>query len=108
MPFMRGPDDSATRYFQGKMTQPLAKEMGPVVSESLSEVGAIKSYDNVMGQYGQIPFVPDVKANLSEYVVEKGMDGIFHYLAQEEAPFAIIQSNALPRFCRKYLATNAQ
>ena len=31
------------------------------------------------------PFVPDVKANLTDYVVEKGMDGIFHYLAREEA-----------------------
>ena len=59
--------------------------MAPVVNESLSEVGAIQSYDNIMGQYDQIPFVPDVKANLSEYVVEKGMDGIFHYLAKEEA-----------------------
>ena len=89
-----GPDDSATRYFQGKMSQPLAKEMGPVVSDSLSEVGAIKSYDDVMGQYDQIPFVPDVKANLSEYVVEKGMDGIFHYLAKEEAA---IRNNPVKR-----------
>ena len=89
-----GPDDAATRYFQGKMSQPLAKEMGPVVNESLSEVGAIKSYDNVMGQYEQIPFVPDVKANISEYVVEKGMDGIFHYLAKEEAA---IRNNPVKR-----------
>lgn len=80
-----GPDDAATRYFQGKMTKPLAAEMAPVVNESLSEVGAIKSYDSVMGQYKQIPFVPDAKADLTDYVVEKGMDGIFHYLAKEEA-----------------------
>ncbi|MDH3703467.1 MAG: DUF4197 domain-containing protein [Alphaproteobacteria bacterium] len=80
-----GPKDSATRYFQGKMTKPLAREMAPVVNKSLSEVGAIKSYDNVMGQYKQLPFVPDAKANLTEYVVTKGMDGIFYYLAKEEA-----------------------
>jgi len=80
-----GPKDAATRYFQGKMSKPLAKEMSPVVSESLSEVGAIQSYDRVMGQYKSIPFVPDAKANLTAYVVEKGMDGIFYYLAKEEA-----------------------
>ncbi len=80
-----GPKDAATRYFQGKMSKPLAQEMTPVVNESLSEVGAIKSYDAVMGQYKQIPFVPDAKADLTDYVVEKGMDGIFHYLAKEEA-----------------------
>lgn len=90
----QGPDDAATRYFQDKMSQPLAKEMRPVVSESLLEVGAIKSYDDVMGRYDEIPFVPDVKANLAEYVVVKGMDGIFHYLAEEEAA---IRNNPLKR-----------
>lgn len=80
-----GPEDAATRYFQGKMSAPLAKEMEPIVNESLSEVGAIQSYDNVMGEYRSIPFVPDAKADLTDYVVEKGMDGIFFYLAKEEA-----------------------
>ena len=80
-----GPDDAATRYFQGKMTPPLAKRMVPVVNDSLAQVGAIRSYDEMMGQYKAVPFVPDVKANLTEYVVEKAMDGLFHYVAQEEA-----------------------
>jgi len=80
-----GPDDAATRYFQGKMSNPLAGEMAPVVDESLAEVGAIKAYDEVMAEYKALPFVPDAKADLTDYVVEKGMDGIFHYLAKEEA-----------------------
>ena len=29
--------------------------------------------------------VPKVDADLSDYVVQKGMDGIFYYLAREEA-----------------------
>ena len=80
-----GPDDAATRYFQEKMTPQLAQAMRPVVDNSLAKVGAIQSYDAAMGQYRGLPFVPDVKADLSEYVVGKGMDGIFHYLAVEEA-----------------------
>jgi hypothetical protein len=80
-----GPDDAATRYFQSKMTPPLAERMAPVVNDSLAEVGAIQSYDEMMGQYKSVPFVPDAKADLTEYVVEKGMDGLFHYVAQEEA-----------------------
>ena len=59
--------------------------MKPVIDEALSEVGAIKSYDNMIKQYKSIPFVPDVKADLTEHVVEKGMDGIFYYMAKEEA-----------------------
>ena len=81
----KGPTDAATKYFQRKMSPALAQEMRPLVEDSLSEVGAIKAYDNVMGQYLSMPFVPDVKADLASHVIEKGMDGIFYYLAQEEA-----------------------
>jgi hypothetical protein len=80
-----GPDDAATRYFQRKMTPELERQMAPIVQESLAEVGAIQAYDRVMGRYQSIPYLPDVKANLTEYVVEKGSDGIFYYLAIEEA-----------------------
>ena len=81
----KGPEDAATQYFRSKMTPDLTREMAPVVEESLSQVGAVKAYDEVMGQYKSIPFMPDVKEDLNGYVVEKGMDGIFYYLAREEA-----------------------
>ncbi len=80
-----GPKDAATKYFQKTMTPELSKEMEPIVKHSLEEVGAIKSYDKIMGKYKTLPFVPDVKADLTNYVVQRGMDGIFHYIAKEEA-----------------------
>ena len=85
MQIYKGPDDAATRYFQKKMTPELSKEMRPIVDDTLSEVGAVQSFDKVMGRYRDLPLVPDVKADLTDYVVEKGMDGIFHYVAREEA-----------------------
>ncbi len=80
-----GPADAATRYFEQRMSGPLAAEMQPVIEDALSQAGAVQMYDQVMGQYGQLPFMPDVKADLQAHVTQKGMDGIFHYLAQEEA-----------------------
>lgn len=91
---LAGENDAATRYFQSKMTPDLVTEFTPIVNESLSEAGAIKSYDNAIGQYKKLPLVPDAKADLSSYVVEKGMDGIFHYLAVEEAK---IRTNPVAR-----------
>ena len=85
MKIYNGPDDAATKYFQEKMSAPLALEMSPIVSDSLAEVGAVQAYDKTMSEYKAIPFVPDAKADLTSYVVEKGMDGIFHYIAIEEA-----------------------
>lgn len=80
-----GPDDAATRYFQGRMTNPLRDEFRPVVSDSLSQVGAVRRYDAIMSDYRQLPFVPDVKADLVNHVLKLGIDGIFHYVAKEEA-----------------------
>jgi hypothetical protein len=81
----KGPDNSATEYFQNRMSSPLKKEMQPIVENTLSQVGAIQAYDKVIGQYKTLPFVPDVKANLTEHVIQKGMKGIFYYIAKEEA-----------------------
>jgi len=80
-----GSEDAATQYFKGKMSPELSGEMKPVIESSLSEVGAVKAYDKMMDKYKTLPFVPDVKANLTDHVVEKGMDGIFYYMAKEEA-----------------------
>lgn len=80
-----GPKDAATQYFRRQMSAPLAKDMAPIVNDELSQVGAIQSYDSMMGQYRQLPFVPDAKADLTEYVLEKATDGVFLYLAREEA-----------------------
>lgn len=80
-----GPDNAATTYFQSKMSAPLAEEMAPIVKETLAEVGALQAYDDFIEEYRNLPLVPDLKADLTSHVVAKGMDGIFYYIAQEEA-----------------------
>ena len=82
---LNGPDDAATQYFRKAMGPGLAREMEPIVDATLAEAGAVQAYDAMMGQYKALPFMPDAKADLTDYVVEKGMDGIFHYVAKEEA-----------------------
>ena len=82
---LNGPDDSATQYFRKSMGPGLSKEMEPIVDATLAEAGAVQAYDAMMGQYKALPFMPDAKADLTDYVVGKGLDGIFHYVAQEEA-----------------------
>jgi len=81
---LNGPDDAATQYFKGKMTSPLSDEMRPIVKKALNQAGAVQAYDSVMGKYQSLPFMPDVKANLTQHVVTLGLAGIFHYMAAEE------------------------
>ncbi|MEN8141498.1 MAG: DUF4197 domain-containing protein [Thermodesulfobacteriota bacterium] len=85
MRIYEGPNDSATRYFQGKMSPGLRAEMHPIIESTMAQAGAVQAYDRVMGKYKALPFVPDVKANLEAHVVQRGIDGIFYYMAREEA-----------------------
>ena len=82
---LNGPNDAATAYLRRAMGPQLANDIRPIVQNTLAEAGAIRAYDQALGQYAQIPFMPDVKTNLNNYVTEKALDGIFYYVAKEEA-----------------------
>ena len=80
-----GPDDAATRYLERTMSDPLIAHMQPIVDASLSQAGAVRAYDNALAQYKAIPFVPDAKADLTQHVLERALEGLFLYLGEEEA-----------------------
>lgn len=81
----QGPDDAATQYFKRSMSPELKRSMRPVIERSLSQVGVIQAYERAMGKYRAIPLVPDVKADLNDYVLDRAISGLFYYLAREEA-----------------------
>lgn len=86
---LNGPDNAATSYLRNTMGTELGVEMQPLIQQALSEAGAVQAYDQVVGRYASSPLmsglVPDMKAELNDYVVDKALDGIFYYVAQEEA-----------------------
>lgn len=82
---LSGPDDAATQYFRRQMSPGLKAEMKPVVDDSLAQVGAIQTYEHTVGEFSKVPLIPDLKADLTDHVLDLGLDGIFHYLAVEEA-----------------------
>ena len=94
MEIYQGPEDAATQYFKSRMSPELKAAMLPVVDSSLAEVGAVQAYERVMGEYQALPFVPDVKADLSRHVLDSTLEGVFLYLAKEEGA---IRSNPIKR-----------
>ena len=82
---LNGPQDAATDYFRRTMSAPLQDSMRPIVEQNMADVGVLDTYDRFASQYRTIPFVPDLKADLTSHVLDAALDGLFHYLAQEEA-----------------------
>lgn len=83
---LQGSDDAATQYFRRSMSAQLETQFRPIVTSAMAQAGVVKAYDNALSRLGPLaPAVPDYKAQLTNHVIDLGMDGIFHYIAAEEA-----------------------
>ncbi|HEY1507193.1 MAG TPA: DUF4197 domain-containing protein [Stellaceae bacterium] len=93
---LTGPNDAATQYFKKTSSGQLTTAFRPVVDSTLSQVGAVKSFNSVKSQASSVPLAgQEVSSfNLTDFTVGKALDGLFHYLAIEEAS---IRSNPAAR-----------
>lgn len=76
--------DAATQYFKRVTTDQLSAKFRPVIEASLSKVGATRYWSNAITRYNQLPLVADINPDLSGYVTQKAIEGLFYEVAQEE------------------------
>ncbi len=81
----KGPDDAATEYLDRTTRGSLNEAMRPIINTALAEAGAVNAYDQLVERAKAAPFIPDFKADLTDHVLDGAMDGLFAYLALEEA-----------------------
>lgn len=91
---LSGPQDAATQYLKKTSSDGLMSAMKPVVESSIADVGALKSYESLLSSAKAIPGASGLNFDLSGYVTQKAMDGLFHYIGVEEAA---IRSNPAAR-----------
>lgn len=79
-----GNKNSATEYFKRVTTAQLMEKFRPVITNSLSKVGATRYWGDAATAYNKLPLVKPVNTDLSTYVAQKAIDGMFIQVAQEE------------------------
>ncbi|MCD0487056.1 DUF4197 domain-containing protein [Pedobacter sp. MC2016-14] len=79
-----GNKDAATEYFKRVTTSQLMAKFSPVIANSLNKVNATKYWTDAAGQYNKLPLVKPVNTDLSTYVAQKAIEGMFVEIAQEE------------------------
>ncbi len=89
-----GPDDAATQYFRKVATSDLMDTVRPVIDQSLQDVGAITAYNKLVSEYKKYPLVPNIQSDLTEHATKLALEGLFLYLATEEAA---IRNNPVAR-----------
>ena len=81
---VKGSGDAATRHLRDTMSPTLTETLRPVVIQSLSDSGATRAYDSLIGRYNAIPFTKEVQVDITEHVLRLTLRGLFHYLGAEE------------------------
>lgn len=81
---LMGSENSATTYLQGSTTKDLYTKFSPVVQESIGKVGADVIWASIIKKYNTIPFISKVNPDITDYVTNKAMDGVFKMIAVEE------------------------
>jgi len=84
MDILMGNNTAATSYLERTTTRPLYTAFSPKIKTSLDRVKATKYWNDVVSKYNKIPFVEKVNPDLTDYVTNEALQGMFGMVAQKE------------------------
>lgn len=99
-----GSDNAATQYLANKTTSQLYNSFSPVISNSLDKVGATQVWSNIITQYNAIPLTNNVNPDLTDYVTQEALKGVFTMIAVEEKEIRTNFSSRTTDLLRKVFA----
>lgn len=79
-----GPDNAATNYLKQRTNTALYSKFNPVIKRSFSKVGADQIWSNIINKYNAVPFVTKVNPDLTDYVTNEALDGVYKMISVEE------------------------
>lgn len=79
-----GADNAATQYLEGRTNTALYGKFQPVIQKSFAKVGADRIWTNLINKYNKIPFVSKVNPDLTDYVTNEALKGVYKMIAVEE------------------------
>jgi len=79
-----GADNAATQYLTNKTETALYAKFHPVINKSFSKVGADKIWNNLITKYNNLPLTNDVNPDLTDYVTDEALKGVYTMIAVEE------------------------
>lgn len=81
---LMGSDDAATSYLEQRTDKALYSKFNPVIQSSFSKVGADQIWRNIIDRYNAVPFVQKVNPDLTDYVTQEALNGVYKMISVEE------------------------
>lgn len=79
-----GENDAATQYLTSTTEKALYAKFSPVIKNSFDKVGAAEIWNNLITRYNSIPLAKKVNPDLTDYVTNEALDGVYTMIAVEE------------------------
>lgn len=79
-----GNKDAATQYLSNRTQTALYDKFNPVIKTSFAKVGADQIWENLINKYNAIPFTTNVNPDLTDYVTNEALKGVYTMIAVEE------------------------
>ncbi|GAB5472200.1 MAG: DUF4197 domain-containing protein [Maribacter sp.] len=79
-----GNDNAATQYLTSATQKQLYAKFNPVIKSSFEKVGADKIWQNLITKYNSIPLTKNVNPDLTDYVTNEALNGVYTMIAVEE------------------------
>ncbi len=81
---LMGNPSAATDYLKGTTTTDLYAKFSPIIQQSIGKVGADKIWTNIIKKYNNLPDTSKVNPDLTDYVTQRALEGVFKMIALEE------------------------
>lgn len=79
-----GGDNAATQYLTQATEADLYAKFNPVIKKSFEKVGADRIWGNLITKYNSLPLTNDVNPDLTDYVTQEALQGVFTMISIEE------------------------
>jgi hypothetical protein len=99
-----GSDNAATIYLTNATQTELYNKFNPVIKNSFEKVGADKIWNNLITRYNNIPLTNNVNPDLTDYVTQEALNGVFTMIAVEEKEIRTKVSSRTTEVLKKVFA----
>ncbi len=103
---LKGGDNAATDYFRRHTRTILQQRYLPIVKQKMNQVGLYQHYQQLLTLYKALPLVKKPSFNLDNYIVDKGLAGLFSTLANEEQKIRKNPAARTTELLKKVFANN--
>lgn len=103
---LKGGDNAATTYLKDKTTAELKTKFSPIVQKAIDKVQLTKYWKPIITNYNKIPLVQKQNPDLTAYVTDRAIQGLFKLIEDEEKKIRKDPMSQVTDLLRKVFGSN--